>query len=301
MKKNILITLLVLLGAIISQPSESLSLDGQDSTINFVDANGLKQGHWIIYNKTARLPGYKDDQKVEEGKFLDSKKEGIWEQYYPNGFAKNKLTYKDNIPNGYAIMYNDSGKISEEGLWQNHRWVGDYKLYYDNGKIQQEFNFNAMGKREGEQKYYYENGQMMMDGNWQGGKENGVLKEYYDNGQLKAEKAFVNGNLDVANTKTFAPTKPVAAVKDNPPASEAPKVVVKSDEKPNLPTQVFTGEGYFKLYNKNQQIAKDGIFVHGVLKDGKCYIYSPDGILTRIAVYKSGTYIGDAPIDNSTK
>jgi antitoxin component YwqK of YwqJK toxin-antitoxin module len=299
MKKNILILLLAFTGVIISQPSESSN--DQDSAIDYVDANGLKQGHWIILNKTAKLPGYTDDQKVEEGKFQDSKKQGIWEQYYPNGFVKNKLTYKDNLPNGYAIMYNDSGKISEEGLWQNHRWVGDYKLYYDNGQVQQEFKFNAMGKREGEQKYYYPNGQVMMDGNWQGGKENGTLKEYYDNGQLKAEKAFVDGNLDAANTKTFAPTKPVIAIKDNPPAAEAPKVTVKADEKPNLPTQVFTGEGYFKLYNKNKQIAKDGNFVHGVLKDGKCYFYSADGILIRIAVYKSGAYIGDAPIDNTTK
>ncbi|MEO6884005.1 MAG: toxin-antitoxin system YwqK family antitoxin [Bacteroidia bacterium] len=299
MKKNILVSLLILAGITVSQYSQSAT--GQGSAPNYVDANGLKQGHWIILNKTAKLPGYTDDQKVEEGNFTDSKKQGIWEQYYPSGFTKNKLTYKDNVPNGYAIMYNDSGKISEEGLWQNHRWVGDYKLYYNNGKVEQEFKFNTMGKREGEQKYYYPNGQVMMDGNWNGGKENGTLKEYYDNGQIKAEKPFVNGNLDAANTKEYQPTKPITVVKDNPPATSAPKVVVKADEKPNLPTQVFTGEGYFKLYNRNKQIAKDGNFVHGVLKDGKCYYYSNDGILSRIAVYKSGVYIGDAPIDDKTK
>jgi antitoxin component YwqK of YwqJK toxin-antitoxin module len=61
--------------------------------------------------------------------------------------------------------------------------------------------------------------------------------------------------------------------------------------------KVFNGEGYWKLYNANKQVSKDGTFSKSRLVDGKVYFYSSDGILTRIAVYKDGKYVGDAVVE----
>jgi antitoxin component YwqK of YwqJK toxin-antitoxin module len=52
------------------------------------------------------------------------------------------------------------------------------------------------------------------------------------------------------------------------------------------------------LYNKNRQISKDGIFKDNRLMEGKAYIYDENGILIRIAIFKNGIYVGDAPIEN---
>ena len=52
----------------------------QGDTINFKDPNGLKQRKWIIFNSSKRLPGYKPDQKVEEGAYLNSRKQGSVEK-----------------------------------------------------------------------------------------------------------------------------------------------------------------------------------------------------------------------------
>ena len=60
---------------------------------------------------------------------------------------------------------------------------------------------------------------------------------------------------------------------------------------------MFNGEGYWKLYNVNKQISKDGTFSKNRLIDGKVSYYSSDGILIRIAVYKDGKYVGDAIIE----
>ena len=172
MKKAFLILLFVTFKIAIAQSSV-----GKDTT-NFTDQNGKKQGKWIIYNKDLHKVCFKDDQKVEEGKFLDSKKTGAWKEYYCNTNVKSVITYDNNRPNGYAKMYHENGKIKEEGLWKNNRWVGDYKLYYDNGQVQHEFVFNSSGKREGAQKYFYDNGQLAIEGNFANGKEAGLIKEY---------------------------------------------------------------------------------------------------------------------------
>ncbi len=268
----------------------------QKDSLNFTDANDKKQGKWIIYGKTNHKPGFTDDQKEEEGIYVDGKKTGIWKEYYPNNALKSKITYENGRPNGYAIMYHDNGKIKEEGLWQMARWVGDYKLYYDNGQVQQEFKFTAGGKREGEQKYYYENGQVMIEGNWAGGKESGIIKEYYENGDIREEKNFNDGNFDAATSKSYEPKKPVV-VKTPEEKEVSPPVIPKKTEKDNM-GKMFNGEGVWKLYNSDRQVSKDGTFHDYKLVDGKVYFYNSDGLLTRIAIYKGSRYVGDAIIED---
>lgn len=291
MKKVIFISLFFIVQTAFAK---SITLTEND-TINFTDGLGKKQGHWILFNNMLHKPGYTDDQKVEEGKYTDNKKTGIWQTFFPNNKLKSKIPYENNRQDGYAVLYYENGNIKEEGTWKNNRWVGDYKLYYENGQVEQEFKFNAAGKREGSQKYYNENGQKIMEGNWEEGKAAG-LKEFYDNGDIKAEKNFDDGSLDVASIKTYETKKASAkAVKKAEAPVVAPAVIVQ-EEKDNL-GKPFNGEGYWKLFNANKQVSKDGVFSKNRLVDGKVYTYSKDGILTRIAVYKEGKYVGDSVIE----
>jgi antitoxin component YwqK of YwqJK toxin-antitoxin module len=295
MKKFVLL-LFVIVAKLVS--AQTFELVGKD-TINLTDAAGKRQGKWIVTNKIANKPCYTPEQKVEEGVYVDGRKTGLWKEYYCNNNPKSEITYENNRPSGYAKMYHENGKMKEEGLWKNNRWVGDYKLYYENGQVQQAFKFNTTGKREGDQKYFYENGKTMIEGNWAEGKEAGVVREYYENGDLKSEKNFEGGFLDVASVKNFEPKQPVKevvkqTVKDPDPT---PPVIVDKVEKPNSGS--FNGEGQHTLYNANKQISKKGFFHLNRLVDGKVYIYSSNGILTRIALYKNGKYVGDGVIEDS--
>ena len=268
-------------------------IDGD--TINVVDANGLKQGFWRIFGRMKKLPGYQPDQVVEEGNYKDSKKQGIWKRFFPNGKVKDEIEYVNNRPNGYYRTYYENGQVQEEGVWQRNRNVGQFKRYYENGQVAQEFNFNETGKRDGKQVYYYENGQVMIEGEWAAGKESGEIVEYYENGDIKAKKVFNNGIMDTTKSQIFEPKNPIENKEDEELADAPEKVVkVEADEKPNVGK--FDGNGPFKLYNKNKQIVKDGVFKNYRLMDGKWYKYTDDGILYNIEVYKKGKYIGDAPL-----
>jgi antitoxin component YwqK of YwqJK toxin-antitoxin module len=281
-----------------AQP-QSYELDpsnGKDS-INIIDFKGLKQGRWIIFGKSKPNTCYQPTSKVEEGKYTDNRKNGIWKEYYCNGNTKNKITFQNGRPDGYAIMYHENGKIAEEGTWKINKWTGNYKLYYDNGNVQQEFTFNPSGKREGPQKYYYEDGKVQIEGNWANGKESGPVKEYWPDGSDKKVVNYNNGEADVASIKEFQPKKPIS---DKPVlVDNSKKVTVSKDEtvqdpKSKGPTVI---NGPFILYNKNRQKTKDGVFKDNRLMDGKNYIYDENGILKRIEVYKNGAYVGDAQID----
>ncbi len=301
MKKLLQIFLFISLTSYAQSQSFEMDVNGVD-TINKIDVTGKKQGKWVVRGKHKPGSCYAMDAKVEEGKYENNRKTGIWIEYYCNGNMKNKLTFVNGRPDGYAIMYHENGKISEEGNWKVNKWVGNYKLYYDNGQVQHEFVFNQAGKRDGPQKYYYDNGQVAIEGNFANGKESGLIKEFYENGDLKAEKTFADGNVDVASIKEYQPKKPIAPKSDNP-ADNAPKITLKPDEKPNEAVAKNTKgpiilNGQHTLYNKNKQITKDGVFKDNRLMDGKAYIYDDNGILIRVAVYKNGIYAGDTQIEN---
>jgi antitoxin component YwqK of YwqJK toxin-antitoxin module len=293
MTKYLLLFIIIISKASFAQSFELLGGD----TINYIDQNNKKQGHWIFWGRMKKLPNYKDDQKVEEGGFVDNLKEGVWKKYFPNGTLENEISFKNGIAKGKYINYFDNGKMQEEGLWTGGKQVGKFVRYHPNGKIAQEFNFNTQGKREGSQKYYYDNGNLMIEGVWAAGNKDGVVREYYNNGDLKSEKTYSDGKVDETSVKTFEPKRPEIKTKPEK-APEKTIVKVQEDEKLlELSGGNFTGNGQAKLYNKNRQISKEGLFEQFKLISGKEYIYNENGILIRIAIYKNGVYMGDGIIE----
>lgn len=279
----------------------SIALFANRDTTNKVDDKGLRQGYWIVFNTIKKLPNYSEDAKVEEGSYSDSRKNGIWKTYHPNGILKNEITYSNNRPSGNAKIYDDKGTLIEEGVWQNNRWTGHWKSYHENGQTFMDFNYNAGGKRQGEQQYYYENGQPMMKGNMNDGKEAGTWVGYYENGDKREEKVFTEGTLDAGKTKVYPPATTLPETKTaTAEKTDAKQVDVKA-EKTNEAQKPFDGNGYAKLFFPGARISKDGEFKNFRLVNGKDYIYNSVGILERIAVYKEGKYIGDAPIEQKDK
>jgi antitoxin component YwqK of YwqJK toxin-antitoxin module len=284
------------------QSFEINPVSGKD-TINYIDANGKKQRKWIIFGKLKPKSCYSAQDKVEEGNYSDNKKTGKWTEYHCNGNLKSRIEYQSGRPDGYCIMYSEVGKIVEEGTWKNNRWIGKYKQYYENGNVQHEFQFNQNGKREGEQVYHYESGEVMIKGNWLAGKENGVISEYNLDGTIKKTTNFNNGEADLASVREFNTQKTTSKKIISNEAANAPnksEVIVKKAEEVD-PGKVNKGplilEGYHTTYY-NKMLSKQGIFKKNVLIDGKAFFYDENGLLTRIAVYKDGFYVGDAPIED---
>jgi antitoxin component YwqK of YwqJK toxin-antitoxin module len=293
MKKITLILLFIICKVGLAQSYEMY----QGDTINYIDASGKRQKHWVIFGRMKKeAQGFAADAKVEEGNYTDSKKTGVWISYFPNGKKQSEYTYENNRPFGHAVTYYENGKIQEEGTWKGTRWVGDYKLYYEDGKPRQSFSYNPLGQRDGKQLYYHPNGQLAIDVNMKAGKEEGVKKEFYENGDLKSETTFNGGSIDPAKTKTFEPKKANVAL-DAPEEKDlkgtAPEA--KADMKANPGGKPFDGNGPYILY-RNGQITMKGTFKNKKLIEGEERIYDNNNILIRVKLYKDGKYVGDGPL-----
>lgn len=127
-------------------------------SMNVTDSLGRKQGKWELY-KTDTANGVITKYRSRSGLYVDDKKEGIWEDYYPSGEVLGRLFYVNDTINGLTQMYGSNGVVTESGFWQGSkkRWIGDYQLYYDNGTPRQKFTYDSDGNHVGFSKYYYPN------------------------------------------------------------------------------------------------------------------------------------------------
>jgi antitoxin component YwqK of YwqJK toxin-antitoxin module len=269
------------------------SLQHQLNAQNVTDANNKKQGYWKITGKMKSDENYENDAIVEEGEFVNGRKNGTWIRYYPDGQKQSEIEYTNGRPKGYYITYFENGEVEEEGQWVRQKNIGTFKRYYENGNIMQEFSFNEAGIRDGVQKYYYENGQIEIEVTMVNGKEDGVMRRYTEDGKIKSELSVSNGIVD--STSMVVHTKISDEPKLRTSAVETKEAIIETPVKPNLGK--LDPNGYNKLYTKSLLLKWDGHYKGGKPWDGKKYIYNSNGILQKIEIYKKGFYVGDGVIE----
>jgi len=279
----------------------ALSLNSFSATfgdINKVDAKGQRQGYWIIKGDMVNEPSYKPESKVEEGRYTDNRKEGIWKKYWPNGKLRSEINYAAGKPTGEYQLFYENGITEEHGFWANNKNISEFKRFYDNGNPQQHFLFTDNGKRNGLQKYYHDNGKMALEVNILNGTESGLMRRYNPDGALIEEKVFENGV--VKQSKTMGAVKGQSTGAKDPYDKNVGTKSKASTDKPNA-AETFKPDGFNTLYNKNGDVTQSGEFKGGKLFNGKWYRYSNDGILIRIEIYRGGTFIGTGVIGEEEK
>ncbi len=270
--------------------------DGNSTKANLTDTNGHRQGYWKITGAISIEEGYRNNQLIEEGKYLNNKREGVWKKYFPTGNIQSEITYEGNHPLGTYKIFYPEGEVEEKGLWRVNRNTGNFIRYHENGKVAQKFNFNESGKRQGIQEYFYENGNIQMSVELENGVLHGKMKTFYSDGSPRQEKRMTNGEVEeesVVNYKPRTKVKVDASMPDIPRKEMRPA----TSDKPNLAE--FKSSGFNTLYNINKQVTQVGKFINGRMWEGKWYRYDDNGLLRRVEIYKDGRFIGYGIIDDS--
>ena len=258
-------------------------------TINKTNpVNGRKTGYWIVTGSMSKINGYNSEAVVEEGIYVNSRKNGLWIKYWPNGNPKSEIKYKNGRSFGDYITFFQNGNIEEKGEMNGGLMQGGYKLYWPNGKIRQEKKFNLYGNPEGDVSFYYENGQPELKFEVIDGKENGDAVWFYENGDVKKEVIYNNGLA--TSTKEY---KEIHEHKDitDPLIEKGPKLLGKFN---NANSGLI--DNYGKTYDEDKNILMDGEFKNSFLYNGRHYIYDEFGLLEEIKVFKNGVYIGNGII-----
>src|SRR5690606_27822911 len=103
-------------------------------TLNVIDAEGRKQGWWRVIGPVEGKPGYDAGKLIEEGRYTNNKRVGLWKRYWPNGNVMSEINYAMGRPRGEYKTYYPSGKVEEHGHWDLDRNTGEFKRFHPNGK-----------------------------------------------------------------------------------------------------------------------------------------------------------------------
>ncbi len=198
-----------------------------------------------------------------------------------------------NILEGKYISYYLNGNIESEGQFQSNDPVGEWKFYYETGKLKMKM--EVLKPEEGLWQYFYESGVKSMEGRIVKNKREGNWKLYYENGALKSTGDFLNNRLDGPWQFYF---------EDGKLKGEAEYMGGKGLYKEYYPTGELRAEGpksafnnagrwkyYFKEGQKNNEffIQAEGNYINGK-KTGEWQYFFLNG-----QVSSKGSYINDLP------
>ncbi|MCE3228913.1 MAG: repeat variant [Bacteroidetes bacterium] len=206
---------------------------------------------------------------------IDGKKQGKWAVF---GKMKPGTCYKEN-------------QIIEKGLYKDNRKTGIWSDFYCNGSYRSILNF-VNGRPDGEALMYHDNGIISEKGIWKNNHWVGPCTYFDDSGKVEHQFVFNSHGkregVQAIKICDFGETN-FGCIKESGISSQ-----LSCDTSRKGP-MVLNGKQ--KLYNKNKQITKDGVFKDNKFMDGKAYIYDDNAVLKRIAVYKNGVYVGDTEIE----
>jgi antitoxin component YwqK of YwqJK toxin-antitoxin module len=184
--------------------------------LNQTDAQGRKQGQWVVYYEKSKVPQY-------EGQFKDGKPFGKFVYYYPSKKIKAVMTFDTDGKTSRSMMYDETGYLMAFGKFVNKEkdsvWThftpmqtvsytetyqlgqlhGQKTIYHlpategDKSKrIAQLYHYNK-GILQGEVKEFFPDGTLKMEGTYENDKLHGVVNKYHPNGRLFIKERYKNG------------------------------------------------------------------------------------------------------------
>ena len=102
-----------------------------------------------------------EGKKITIGELTNSRKVGVWEDWYGNGVAKSKITYINGLSTGLATEWHGNGNKLSEGTYVMGHRVGLWNYWYENGVKSVEANYNKV--LQGKYKDWHDNGEKRID------------------------------------------------------------------------------------------------------------------------------------------
>lgn len=254
---------------------------------------GQRHGKWVYLGKDYSNGKYPKNIKVEEGYYVNGRKEGEWTKFYNDGKIKFKGTYRNNRPEGSYTRYYSNGKIAEQGEFQSNGYRGQLLRYYQNGNLAYRATFNNQGQESGKVIYYHKNGKEALSYTVKNGTVQGQVSRFDANGNLLTS-FLISQNGSVGPIQKVSPQVQNNASKLYTTSNSS--VFPPKLSNPKTKGLRFVPNGYNKVYNSNDEIWMDGDFRNGQLYDGKVYDYDKDGILQKVRIFKSGKYHSDGQL-----
>jgi len=154
-----------------------------DSLWKFYDESGnvILEINYKRGKKDGIRKTYREHEIIVE-RFVNDKKEGLTEYYYPDGPLMRTIPFENGLEQGNGFEFDKKGNIIT---------LTEYRRgYIINRESINRFDRN--GLKQGRWKYFYDDGSLRMEGSFRNGKREGFFKTYDQHGNLIDIKKYVD-------------------------------------------------------------------------------------------------------------
>ena len=144
-----------------------------------------------LYAQDTTKTYWKNGKLMSIGVKKKGTEQGHWIYYHNNGAKWTEGDYQDGKKVGIWKVWYDNGKLGQE----YHADNGPFKSWFQSGKVESEGQFKN-GQRDGEWTFYHPNGQLYKQVIYIGDSVHGHVIEYYDNGDKLFEGTYDMGLLE---------------------------------------------------------------------------------------------------------
>jgi antitoxin component YwqK of YwqJK toxin-antitoxin module len=184
---------------------------GSGAALAAKPATAVKEIQYPDGKLKERFTYYIDAQKREV-------RDGLDEEFHPNGAKKGEIHWQDGKENGLVVYYYPDGRKSYEANYKDGKKNGFATVWYPNGQKQWQTVFRE-GLTHGVWREWYADGKKKFEANYADGKLDGLATWWYENGHIWQERSFQDGVLakgsvkewDRAGRQTFPPPADSAA------------------------------------------------------------------------------------------
>jgi len=215
-----------------------------------------------VKSQTFEIDKFKKDtiNRIDKKGF----KQGVWRKYYPNNTIKYEGTFKDNYQIGQFKLYYEQSKLQAISVFSEKGVKAKTTQYYENGKILRIGNFYNQEK-DSLWKLYSTNSILIAEESYNKGIKTGSWKTYYLSGKIY-ENFWYQNNLMNGLYKAF--------FEDGKTKTEATYVNGEMD-------------GKTTFYNSTGLILETGSY-NKSLKNGEWLIYMDNGTINIKETYENG-------------
>ena len=244
----------------------------QDAAGNYI-AHGL----WRQFDPTGRL--------IAEGRFLQSKKEGIWRRLYAGDDAQLLAT---------APYSNFTPPYVSQATFSRGQLAGKWVITDAKERKVHELEFEA-GERHGNSTWFYPSGQVMLQAKYDHGRASGEVVQYGPDSTVVARENYEEGRKLAPKIDYYDPQQ--LAKKSEAMYLHAALHVKSPDNWDTCTLAVFEARGQdekhgpFTAWHKNGQLARQGEFRYD-LPVGKFLYWYPNGQKQMEGTYVDGRQDG---------
>ncbi|HEU4470184.1 MAG TPA: hypothetical protein VFR58_03800 [Flavisolibacter sp.] len=174
------------------------------------DESGWRQGQWKDYEVLDDFAYVMNEGKptqifgnfllYAEGKFVDNKREGVWNFYALEDKSFKRILQKQvnfvkGKKDGAFTYFYPSGRIGVEGQIVSDRLEGEVKSHYETGQLYGTRIYHN-GLKTGRHTYLYPNGKLELEHSFVNDTLNGLYQTYYLNGKVKESFIYSMGLAD---------------------------------------------------------------------------------------------------------